>query len=48
MIIYLRNYCGILPQHVEEQIMTSNEKMAWNFVSIKRPTQVSEVNGNGG
>ena len=48
MIIWLRNLFDILPQHVEEQIMTSKENMTWNFINNKISKHVSEVNGNGG
>ena len=48
MVIWLRNYFDIFPQRVGEQIMTSKENMAWNFINNKSHKKVSEVNGNGG
>ena len=35
MIKWLRNYFDILPRYVGEQIMISNEYMAWNFIDNK-------------
>ena len=43
MIIWLRNYFDILPQHVGEQIMTRKENMAWNFINNKISKKVTEV-----
>ena len=43
-----RNYFAVLPQDDEEQILTSNEIMAWKFINNKSSKNVSEVNGNGG
>ena len=47
MMIWLCSYFDILPQHIE-QIMTSKENMAWNFINYKSSKNVSQVNGNAG
>ena len=45
MMIWLRNYFAVLPQYDEEQILTSNEIMAWKLINNKSSKNVSEVNG---
>ena len=46
MVTWPRNNFGILPQYIEEQIMTSKIYSALNFINTKGPKKVSEVNGN--
>ena len=48
ILILLRNYSNFFPQHVEEQVMTSKENMALNFINNKSFKNVSGANGNGG
>ena len=42
-IILRRNHFEILRQYVVEQIMTSKENMAWNYINIKGSEKVTEV-----